>query len=87
MPLELFYQIVELYNAEITRLNEALANALADDEADEQIIADANAKAEQWQQFAEQIKIAFEEYKAQDIAEDEQLVNAMTEVKNRLQPA
>lgn len=85
MTLELFFEIVELYNTEVARLQGLLNAALNDDEADAQEIADFQAKYKEWENTANQIAASFSEYKAQDTAEDQRLVDAMTEVRNRLQ--
>ncbi|MFB2769886.1 hypothetical protein ACE1AT_11455 [Pelatocladus sp. BLCC-F211] len=84
MQLDIFLEIVALYRQKIADLEQKLANALADDIADDEAIELAKRQAEDSTARAVSAEQLLEEYRNQDIAEDNQLLDTMNSVLSEL---
>ena len=85
MPLNLFLEIVKLFQDKIAVLEHEKADALKNDAADKETIAVAEKRAIAATEEAKQIKDAFSAYQSQDDDEDTQLTDAMLAIKNELE--
>jgi uncharacterized coiled-coil DUF342 family protein len=80
MPIELFTEIVGLFKEKIADLSEKLAEALSDDQADEERIIAAEQAADMARKEADEFK-----QKLTDLNDSEaELINVMNSVKQEL---
>jgi hypothetical protein len=80
LPLDIFLQIVNLFQNRIAQLEASLASALSDDAADELAIADADQRAKEAADKLVELQAMYDEYKTTDQTEDTQLLDVMNTI-------